>query len=397
MIIGINKVQSIFSVILFLFTACQQSDRYDFVIENVRLFNGEKDMGIVNVAITADTIAAISDKPLNSDSVIYGEGKYLIPGLVNAHVHLLSKDNMMKSYEHGILANLNMHTGLEDRELKWKKISRDSAGYAILYGAGSAATVPNGHPTQYSPGMETINDTMSVQQWVDNRIAHGVDYIKIIRENHPLFQYPPQPTISYEQIKEIIDYTRSKGMMVVVHISKAVDMAEIAKFKPDGFVHKWDYKNESKLTDQQWNTIRESGCFVVPTAILIPKGNEILPDGFMKEWAQSHFITEEQNIEVIKKLHEHGVMIIAGTDAPNAGLNYGDDILRELDLYKQAGMSNIEVLRTATGNTCKAFSIDVGMLKAGSKANMVLLNSNPIDNLVALRDINTIWKNGKTK
>lgn len=394
---GINKVKSIFIVILFLFTACQLSDRYDLVIKNVWLFDGEKVMGIVNVAVNADTIAAISDKPLNSDSVIDGAGKYLIPGLVNAHVHLLSTDNLKESYEHGILANLNMHTGLEDRELKWKKISRDSAGYAILYGSGSAATVPNGHPTQYSPDMETINDTMSVQQWVDNRIALGVDYIKIIRENSPFFQYPAQPTLSYKQIEEIINYSHSKGYMAVVHITKAVDMAEIAKFKPDGFVHKWDYKNELELSDQQWNTIMESGCFVIPTAILIPKGNEILPDGSMKEWADEHFITEEQNIEVIKKLNEHGVMIIAGTDAPNAELNFGDDLLRELDLYRQAGMSNIEVLQTATGNPCKTFNLDVGLLKIGRKANMVLLNSNPVENLDALSDINKIWKNGKTK
>jgi imidazolonepropionase-like amidohydrolase len=99
----------------------------------------------------------------------------------------------------------------------------------------------------------------------------------------------------------------------------------------------------------------------------------------------------------LKKLHGLGVMIIAGTDAPNAGLNYGDDLLRELDLYKQAGMSNIEVLRTATGNAYKAFNIDVGRLKVGSKANMVLLNSNPLENLAALKDINTIWKYKKTE
>lgn len=382
-------------IIMFLFAACQQFEKYDFVIKNVELFNGEKDMGIVNVAINADTIAAISTEPLNSDSVIDGSGKFLIPGLVNAHVHLLSTNNMKESYEHGILANLNMHTGLEERELEWKKNSRDSAGYALLYGAGSAATVPGGHPTQYSPGMETINDTMTIKQWVDNRIAHGVDYIKIIRENHSFFQYPPQPTLSYKQIKEIIDYSHSKGYMAVVHITKAIDMTEIAKFKPDGFVHKWDYKDGSELSDQQWNTIKESGCFVIPTAILIPKGNEITPEGFMKDWSEKNFITEEQNIGVVKKLHSLGVMIVAGTDAPNAELNFGDDLLRELALYSQAGLSNIEVLRTATGNVVKAFNIEVGLLKVGSKAHMVLLNSNPIHNLNALRDINTIWKNGK--
>jgi imidazolonepropionase-like amidohydrolase len=94
-------------------------------------------------------------------------------------------------------------------------------------------------------------------------------------------------------------------------------------------------------------------------------------------------------------MHELGVMFVAGTDAPNAGLNYGDDLLRELNLYKQAGMTNIEVLRACTGNAAKAFNIEVGLLKEGRKAHMVLLNSNPLNDLKALRDIHFIWKNGK--
>ncbi len=179
---------------------------YDFVIKNIGLFDGENDLGIVNICINGDSIAAISRESLDSDSIIDGTGKYIIPGLVNGHVHLISTTDLKESYRHGILADLNMHTGLEDRELKWKKISRDSAGYALLYGAGSAATVPGGHPTQLTPHMETINDSVSIQEWVDKRIANGVDYIKIIRENSPYFEFPGLPTLSYEQIKEIIDY-----------------------------------------------------------------------------------------------------------------------------------------------------------------------------------------------
>src|SRR4030095_13675849 len=283
---------------------CSQPVKYDFVITNVGFFDGENFRGTVNVAVNADSIAAIGTDPLNSDSIIDGSGKYLIPGLVNAHVHLLSTDNMKESYKHGILANLNMHTALEGRELKWKKISRDSAGYALLYGAGTAATVPNGHPTQFTPHMETINDTMSAQHWVDSRIAHGADYIKIIRENHSFFQYPPQPTLSYEQIKEIIDYSHNKGYKVVVHITKAIDMAEIAKFKPDGFAHMWGWKEGLELTNEQWNAIQESGSFVVPTAVVVVKDHETFTEDFKKEWIEKNEITEEQNIEGIRKLHE---------------------------------------------------------------------------------------------
>ncbi|MBN2732542.1 MAG: amidohydrolase family protein, partial [Balneolaceae bacterium] len=61
-------------------------------------------------------------------------------------------------------------------------------------------------------------------------------------------------------------------------------------------------------------------------------------------------------------------------------------------LYSEAGLSNLEVLKTATGNAAKAWDIPVGRLGVGSKANMVLLNGNPLENLEVLKDINTIWK-----
>ncbi len=96
----------------------------------------------------------------------------------------------------------------------------------------------------------------------------------------------------------------------------------------------------------------------------------------------------------IKKVHEAGITLLAGTDNGNFDLNWGDDLINELIIYSQCGMSNVEVLKTATGNPSKAWRIPVGLLQVGSKANMLLLNGNPDENLEKLRDINTIWKKG---
>lgn len=382
----------LFSIVI---VSCSQPSEYDLVIENVGLFNGEDNVGIVNIAINSDTIAAISTEALLSDSTIDGSGKYVIPGMVNAHVHVTTLDQVKEGYPYGILANLNMHTGLEDRELRWKEISRDSTGYPLLYGAGHAATVPGGHPTQFGSDMETISDSVSIGEWVDNRITAGVDYIKIVRDHHPWFNHPSLPTLSYEQIGELISYSQGKGYKAVVHISQAVELAEIAEYKPDGFVHIWSFKRDSELTDQQWDAIRECECFVIPTALL-SKSTENMPEGERREWAEQYFLSEDETIEVLRKLHEMGVMIVAGTDPPGAGVNYSDDLFLELEMYQQAGMNNLEVLRTTTGNAAKAFDIEVGLLEIGSKANLVLLNGNPIDDLENLKKVEQVWKNGKT-
>ncbi|UWX54973.1 hypothetical protein NYZ99_20010 [Maribacter litopenaei] len=103
------------------------------------------------MAINDDTIAIITKEEVQGDSLIDGAGKYIIPGLVNAHVHASKEEDLKSGYPFGILYLLNMHTGLEEREANWKKITKDSIGYSILYGSGHAATVPNGHPTQFSP------------------------------------------------------------------------------------------------------------------------------------------------------------------------------------------------------------------------------------------------------
>lgn len=384
---------------LVVIASCSQPSEYELVIQNVELFNGEEDVGIVNIAINADTIAAISTDPLLSDSTMDGSGKYLIPGLVNSHTHIWRAEDLKAGYVVGILANIGTHASDEKRDSLIKAKSKED-GYPFYYTSGIAATVPGGHPTQVSSSpIETINDTVSVKEFVDNRIANGADFIKIVRENHEFFIFQAQPTLSYEQIKEIIDYTHSLDYKAVVHIGMLSEMVKISEYKPDGFIHMWSYSDESELKDEHLDIIKESGAFVIPTAILIPRGfeNTKIRGEDAYTWAKENFISVEEALEGIRRMHETGIMIVAGTDAgATPTVNWDSDLLAEMDLYSEAGLSNLEVLKTATGNAAKAWDIPIGRLGVGSKTNMVLLNGNPMQNLEALKDINTIWKAGET-
>ena len=380
-------------LLLKLFSSNQ--DKYDFVIERVGLFDGNKDHGIVNIAINADTIAAISTGKLFSDSVIDGTSKYVIPGLVNAHVHVSTLEDIQAGYSLGILNLLNMHTGLEERELEWKKISKDSMGFSTLYGAGFAATVKGGHPNQFSPGMETINDSISIEKWIDHRISKKVDYIKIIRENHEWMGNPPLPTLNYDQISKLIKYAHNKGYKVVVHANTIEEMIKIAAFKPDGFVHILDYKEDFPVPESFYKAIAESGAFVVTTGGMSLKPNTNAP-AFVKDWLQNNLLDVDQRATIIKKLNENGVLILAGTDAQTGQMNFGSDYYYELELYKMAGLSNTEILKAATGNAGKAFNLPIGELIVGSKANMVLLSDSPVENIENLKKVERVWKNGKS-
>ncbi|WP_149275941.1 amidohydrolase family protein [Pareuzebyella sediminis] len=385
----------IFACIILMTSACSRPAHYDLVIRNVDLFDGHRGRGLVNLAINSDTIAAITSEEIRGDSLINGTGKYIIPGMVNAHVHVSNIDQLKEGFPFGILTLFNMHTGLEEREKEWKKISMDSTRYATLYGAGHAATVPGGHPTQFSPNMETINDSVSVEDWVDHRIAKGADYIKIIHTLHGWMGSPPTPTLRYEQIAKIIEYAHSKGYKVVVHATSLEDVISIAKFRPDGFVHMLDFKEDYPVPNNYYKELKKSGAFIVTTGGIALKPMDGAPP-FVAEWVNENVLNAEQRAEIIKEYHENGILLVAGTDAQEGQMNFAEDYFLELELYQMAGLSNVEILKAATGNAAKAFGIPVGELKVGAKATFIVLDENPLRDLSNLHKATQIWKNGNT-
>ncbi len=389
-----RAVLSALSVLVLI--GCSEATRYDLVISNVGMFDGVDDRGVVYLAVDADTIAAISQVPLVADSVIDGTGKYVIPGLVNAHVHVSTEEQLKEGFGSGVLANLNMHTGLEDREREWKALTRADPNYPLLFGAGHAATVRGGHPSQLSPEMETIRDDLTIQEWVDRRVAGGADYIKIVRESQAWMGAPPLPTLTFEQIDEIIRVSHARGLRVVVHTSTFEETVRIAGLGADGFVHMASLSADYPPTASQLEAVRESGAFIIPTAILVPHGNRSLTGAPppVSQWVEENLLEENENVDFIRRIAGAGIPIVAGTDAPNTGLNFGDHLLDELALYHQAGLSNIEVLRTATGNAARAFGLPVGGLEEGATASFVLLEGNPLEDLSHLRSIAGVWKSG---
>jgi len=100
----------------------------------------------------------------------------------------------------------------------------------------------------------------------------------------------------------------------------------------------------------------------------------------------------------LKKLEEAGVTIAAGTDAGNIGTIHGPALFREFQLMKEAGLTPMEILQCATANAAKLFGGEtgarIGRLENGYFADLVILNSNPLDDIKNASDIETVIKNG---
>jgi imidazolonepropionase-like amidohydrolase len=108
--------------------------------------------------------------------------------------------------------------------------------------------------------------------------------------------------------------------------------------------------------------------------------------------------TYEVALPNLKKLEDAGVTIAAGTDAGNIGTIHGPALFREFQLMKQAGLTNMQILQCATTNAAKLFGGEtgahIGKLDKGAFADLVILKSNPVDDIAHASDIDTVIKNG---
>jgi imidazolonepropionase-like amidohydrolase len=100
----------------------------------------------------------------------------------------------------------------------------------------------------------------------------------------------------------------------------------------------------------------------------------------------------------LKKLEDAGVTIAAGTDAGNIGTIHGPALFREFQLMKEAGLTPMQILQCATANAAKLFGGEtgahVGSIDKGYFADLVILKSNPVDDIAHASDIDSVMKNG---
>lgn len=381
-------------LLIILSISCQQrysADDFDIVIKNVKLFDGDSVFENVTVLVKGDSISEILHNldEFQGENVIEGQGMTLIPGLINAHVHCRNEDQLIEAASAGVLTVLNLFSPNPELMDSLKKMSFKRDDLAYLYWAGPTVTVAGGHGTQYAP-VPVINNVQEIPDFIDDRIAENADFIKVILESG-IPKRKPRNTLNDEQLKATLSYVKSNNYISVVHISNLTDALKVADFGGNGLAHIW-WKNGAEISNEQVSKLTENDVFIIPTLFL----RSLQEKGFRKSGYDDLHINIDQLKSDINKLNQSGVPILAGTDPPNRGINFGTDLYKELYLLSESGLNSIETLKSATSTPSREFRLgERGFIKKGYKADFLLIDGDPTQEIKDIAKIHSIWKMGK--
>ncbi len=384
-----------------------------FLVRNARIFDGHKVLDQTEVWVEAGKIKAIgkSLKVPADVKVIDASGDTLLPGLIDSHTHAWG--TALKEAEiFGVTTELDMFTDARymQQEKKDQAEGKD-LDLADLRSAGTLATAPGGHGTEYGIQISTLSSPAEAQGWVDARIAEGSDYIKIVVDDASAYG-SHRPTLNNETLKAIIDAAHKRGKLAVVHIGTQRDARAAIDAGADGLAHLFA---DSAPHPEFAKLAAAHHAFVVPTLSVLESvsgtvsGEPLTTDAQLYPYLTTDDIASlkrafpkfstglsekyaEQTVAQLKAAH---VPVLAGTDAPNPGTSHGVSIHRELELLVRAGLTPSEALSAATSAPATAFHLeDRGVIAVGKRADLLLVKGDPTKDILATRNIVSVWKLG---
>ena len=384
------------------------------LIEQVRVFDGEKNLGVRNVLIVDDKIRSVDFHGKTPDGTqrISGRGKTLLPGLIDAHVHAFQDQDLPLLF--GVTTEIDLFAAQPALQA-WNQSLKEGGNHqqADIYSAGMLATAPGGHGTEYGVPLETLTRADQAQAWVDARIAEGSHFIKIIMEGGSAKQ--PINTLSYDIVRALIDAAHRRGKLAVAHISTYRDAQFALDAGADGLAHLFE---GSSLSDDDMqklvNSAKSHHAFVTPTFTVLesiaglrsqelldqPALNGLLSAPQLQMLKQTYGKTARPELMLAPKkmtaaLQKAGVPLLAGTDAGNSGTQYGISMHREVRALTEAGLTPAEALKAATSAPARAYALpDRGRIAKGYLADLLLVEGEPDLHISDIDRISEVWKRG---
>ena len=404
------------------------------VFLNAKMFDGYKDSEIRKCAIFVedDKIVEISydeNPDTRGYDVIYLNGRFVVPGLVNPHVHLfgtgmpskvISGGNSQKAVMKivntklgdailGILvksaARQQLLSGVTTvravGDFKYSDVKlRDKINSGKVIGprlkvSGPAITVPGGHGDgTFSMTSDTEDGLRALVR--KNKEA-GVDFIKICVTGGVIDAKvrgePGEVKMNEAQTAAVVDEAHKLGLRVASHTESFKGVEITAKTGVDTVEH------GASLTPEMAEEMKKTSSAMVvtyspalPLQKLDPSITKLDPI-----CVYNTGIVVDNMTQGAKDCIENDILLGMGTDS-SCPFATQYNMWREVYFFqKRVGVSNAYALSVATLNNAKVVGVDdvTGTIEKGKCADMIVMSRNPLDDLTALRDLDMIVVRGK--
>ncbi|WP_259016522.1 metal-dependent hydrolase family protein [Emticicia fluvialis] len=409
---------------LFVTGSCSLQAQPAFYLKPARVFDGEKIFENYGVLIKNNKIENVGlqtniEKDLDKDTrIIDLKNCTLLPGLIEGHTHIFLHPYNETPWDDQVLkesrsyrtaravthAEKTLKAGFTTaRDLGTEGAEFDDVGLKraineniipgprlliatkALVATGSYA--PKGFASEITlpQGAEEADGHDDLIKKVRNQIGKGADLIKIYADYRWGLRGEAAPTFTVDEIKLIVATARSAGRPTVAHASTPEGMRRAIEAGVETIEH------GDNGTPEIWKLMVEKNVYLCPT---LAAGDAILQYRGWKKGIEPDPERIKQKKQTFKEIIKSGVKICMGGDV---GVFAHGDNAREMLMMVEYGMQPLDVLKSATSINADAFHIEkqVGRIKPGLLADILVVEGNPAQNIQAIRNIKLVMKDGK--
>lgn len=389
------------------------------VIKNVTLIDGRGGEPLKNAALVIDgkKIESVGPEAAMAFSshdgrIIDAKGGTILPGLINAHVHLttdgpadigaqITGDSVpVAALRAARNARITLEAGIttvRDCGAKdgvvielAKAVDEGIAPGPRIVACGRVVCMTGGHG--HFMGREADGPD-EVRKAARAEIKEGAQFLKIMATGGVLTKgvHPSQAQLTVNELRAGIEAAHEAGKRTATHAIGNKGIKNALKAGIDSVEHGF------YIDDEAIELFLRTGAFHVPTLIAVDQIVSHGTEAGIPGWAVRKAVEESgHHIDSFHKSVEHGVRIAAGTDA-GTPFNYHDMLAWEIEKMAREGLTPMQAIVCATRNGSEVVGMadQIGTLEAGKFADLIVVGSDPLADLTLLRKPSLVVKGGE--